>query len=132
MDFLQQLKEMVQEQSRDYSPDMDSRPDVMKAAIDRIKAPCPFKVGQLITPLEGFGTKGVGRPCMVVEVFEPRLAMVSNQRHEYVNMAITVGVSQKTAVIFLSASSEYEAWDEKKHGDAFEEAEKRLKAENDE
>ncbi len=48
----------------------------LKEIQQRIQSGCPFKVGDLVTPREGYGTKGVGRPYVVIEVFsEPVRAL---------------------------------------------------------
>lgn len=53
----------------------------LKEACERYAAPCPFKVGDIVTPRKGYSTRGVGVPHVVLEVLaEPLQLMKADPR----------------------------------------------------
>lgn len=75
MDIMEMLASEGRRRGRDRDDDAPkSPPDVLcktlREIAARYSAPCPFKVGDLVTVRKGYNLKGEGEPIIVIEVAE--------------------------------------------------------------
>lgn len=75
MDIMEMLASEGRRRGRDRADDAPkSPPDVLcktlREIAARYSAPCPFKVGDLVTPRKGYVSKEEGEPGIVIEVAE--------------------------------------------------------------
>ena len=76
----------------------------LREIAETYQKPCPFKVGDLVTPRRGYWVKGAGEPHVVVEVFDPPRRFFSQEDCEAVN-TITYGARLDMRVVCMSSHS---------------------------
>ena len=86
----------------------------LKDKAQRMAAPCPFSVGQLVTARADADVKGGGRPHIVVEVFDqpvtdPTAELGSNQFMRKYNMRVAHFVGNDMTVHAVDCSC-FEVW----------------------
>lgn len=84
----------------------------LEAAIEASSKPCPFKVGDLVTPKKNSNKKGRGKPYKVMEVLpEPALVFEPKKGDPLSMYDMVVGIALYDGInLYRENSRNYEPW----------------------
>lgn len=93
--------------------------ETLKDLYQRYTGKHPFKPGDIVTPRKGYGLRGAGHPCIVLEIPKEPIRDMKAETHNMnygSRLDMRVATIEKGGIVipFWSESWQYQRWEPKK------------------
>ena len=114
--MFEEMQKMMSRGEDPWTP--KGTPEKLLARLEKAEAefnsPCPFKVGDLVTPRKEASSKGRGLPRRVLTVTREKQLVAGQDRgdaYSIMDMDVFIAFHDGNYRIFPANSTEYELWD---------------------